>query len=136
MPSTSLPSSLLFAQGTFTYYGKVKKVAKEVEGEIGAGYRPCAPELAAGHRVGRPRGTGSVGDSVGEGEADGGEAGQACVEVEQAAVEDGVSKIARLEEQLRSGQALLARSLAPLSQNAQREAALHSPLPDQIWGMP
>ena len=68
MPSTSLPSSLLFAQGTFTYYGKVKKVAKEVEGEIGAGYRPCAPELAAGHRVGRPRGTGSVGDSVGEGD--------------------------------------------------------------------
>jgi len=29
--------------------------------------RPCAPELAPGHRVSRPRGTGSVGDSVGSG---------------------------------------------------------------------
>ena len=30
-------------------------------------YRPCGPELAQGHRVSRPRGTGSVDDSVGEG---------------------------------------------------------------------
>ena len=29
-------------------------------------YRPCGPELAQGHRISRPRGTGSVGDSVGE----------------------------------------------------------------------
>ena len=32
-----------------------------------AAYSPCGPELAAGHRVSRPPGTGSVGDSVGEG---------------------------------------------------------------------
>jgi hypothetical protein len=32
-----------------------------------AAYRPCGPELAPGHRVSRPRGTESVGDSVGEG---------------------------------------------------------------------
>ena len=30
-------------------------------------YRVCGPELAPGHRVSRPRGTGSVGDCVGEG---------------------------------------------------------------------
>ena len=36
----------------------------EVLGEV---YRPCGPELTQGHRVSRPRGTGSVGDSVGEG---------------------------------------------------------------------
>jgi len=29
-------------------------------------YRPCGPELAQGHRVSRPRGTGSVGNNVGE----------------------------------------------------------------------
>ena len=36
-------------------------------GPIYCVYRLCGPELAQGHRVSRPRGTGSVGDSVGEG---------------------------------------------------------------------
>ena len=31
-----------------------------------AHFRPYGPELARGHRVSRPRGTGSVGDIVGE----------------------------------------------------------------------
>ena len=31
-------------------------------GPIYCVYRPCGPELAQGHRVSRPRGTGSVGD--------------------------------------------------------------------------
>ena len=34
---------------------------------VALAYSPCAPRPALAHRVSRPRGTGSVGDSVGEG---------------------------------------------------------------------
>jgi hypothetical protein len=41
--------------------------AQQVSAPISPSSLSCAPQLAQGHRASRPRGTGSVGDSVGEG---------------------------------------------------------------------
>ena len=77
-------------------------------------YRPCGPELAPGHRVSRPQGTGSVGDSVGEG----GQRGEENTEGNRTAV--------RLGQ--RSTSPVARRSTSPVARLRRRS---HSPIPPQ-----
>ena len=85
-----------------------------------------------GKKIGAAAGGGD--GSFDTGTAHGGGGGEASVEVEQAVVDAAVSQMGLLEELLRKGLALLARSLLQLSQNAEQEAALDTPLPDRVWG--